>query len=147
MNVRVNTDENDLINVLNHYIKNKDIAKLMFDTLNTNSIAIEWLFKLHIGNKYPKVPEIGTCGYIKLSNYGSWQGDKDKYLNSSYCETDSLNSSGVEIVLFLELNSVAKLKIKFLVNNMAESRLKSSNSTLTSGSIPRPSMTLRPFFV
>ncbi len=86
MNVRVNTDENDLINILNHYIKNKDIAKLMFDTLNTNSIAIEWLFKLHIGNKYPKVPEIGTCGYIKLSNYESWQGDKDKYLNSSYCE-------------------------------------------------------------
>ena len=86
MNVSVNTDENDLINVLNQYIKNKDVAKLMFDTLSSNHTAIQWLFKLHMGNNYPNVPKIGTSGYLKLSTYEGWQGDKQKYLDSPYCE-------------------------------------------------------------
>jgi hypothetical protein len=86
MNVSIDTDENDLINVLNQYIKNKDVAALVFDTFSSNNTSIQWLFKMHMGNSYPIVPKIGTVGYINLSKYGGWQGDVEKYKNSSYCQ-------------------------------------------------------------
>lgn len=86
MNVTINTDENDLINVLNQYIKDKNVVKLVFDTFSNNNTAVQWLFKMHMGNPYPTVPKIDTVGYVSLYNHKGWKGDIEKYKNSLHCQ-------------------------------------------------------------
>lgn len=84
MNIKV--DEDDVVRVLKSYVKNEDMMLLLRDLLVKTHPGIEWFFKIHLGHKYPKIPEIGTKGYINLNTYTGWGGDKVAYLESEFNE-------------------------------------------------------------
>ena len=86
MEVLIRTNENDLKNLLDIYVGEENARKLIYDIISTNSTAVEWLFKFHLGYKYPTVPEKGAVGYINLDKYQGWSGDVDKYKESSYVQ-------------------------------------------------------------
>lgn len=84
VSITVNLDDNDLINVLNSIIKNKDIVRLMYDVFSKDPIASQWLCKMQLGAKYPEIPAVGTKGYLNITSGKSWTGDWDKYRDSHF---------------------------------------------------------------
>jgi hypothetical protein len=102
MEVMIRTDENDLKNLLDVYINDENVKKLIYDIISTNSNAVEWLFKFHLGHIYPMVPKIGTVGYVNIDKYNGWSGDVDKYKNSKYTQHGFLK---VTVQEFKGLNS------------------------------------------
>lgn len=82
--IQISLNESDLYNVIKKHVKNEDIARLLCDTLGSSHSGTEWLFKIHLGAKYPEVPAIGAHGYISIENYKGWSGDKDKYKDSMF---------------------------------------------------------------
>jgi hypothetical protein len=71
--------------LLKDNLSNKeDYIRVITETFQNSEPACRYLFKVHLGEQLPKIPEIGTVGFIHVDKVG-WNRDKEAYKNSEYC--------------------------------------------------------------
>jgi hypothetical protein len=61
-----------------------DYIRVLTESLQSSEPACRYLFKVHLGEQLPNIPEIGTQGFIHVDKVG-WNRDKEAYKNSEYC--------------------------------------------------------------
>ena len=99
MRYHVNYEDTDVAKALDSIIKhpNKDeFVKLLTPMLCDSSLAINYFFKLMIGNKLPEVISSGTLCYLPLKELG-YGSDKD-----AIAVSDLVNDAGEVIVTVIE---------------------------------------------
>ena len=62
----------------------EDYIRVITETFQTSEPACRYLFKVHLGEQLPKIPEIGAIGFIHVDKL-DWGKDKESYKNSEYC--------------------------------------------------------------
>lgn len=62
----------------------EDYIRVITETFQTSEPACRYLFKVHLGEQLPKIPEIGAIGFIHVDKIG-WNKDQESYKNSEYC--------------------------------------------------------------
>jgi hypothetical protein len=71
--------------LLKDNLSNKeDYIRVITETFQNSEPACRYLFKVHLGEQLPDIPEIGAVGFIHVDKVG-WNRDKDAYKNSEYC--------------------------------------------------------------
>ena len=75
--------ENTIDRLLVDHENKEQVALLLHDMFIHNHIASSYLMRFMLGEKFPDRPEIGTIGYVKLSDvfYGE---HVEKYSKSKY---------------------------------------------------------------
>lgn len=62
----------------------EDYIRVLTETFQSSEPACRHLFKVHLGEQLPKIPEVGAMGYVHIDKLG-WNADKEKYKNSKHC--------------------------------------------------------------
>jgi hypothetical protein len=99
MTIQVNYEDTDVATALDSIIKhpNKDeFVKLLTPMLCDSAPAINYFFKLMIGNKLPEVISSGTLCYLPLKELG-YVSDKD-----AIAASDLVNDAGEVMVTVRE---------------------------------------------